>query len=506
MEPMTGLWPCAGRPDPRLTARVVSRRELRYDEGADAAQDRPAHVRAGSGLAWARTPAGERLVVVQDDASFLALVDPHGGLVGALALPPGPGGARQFDEPRGTKRLKLDLEACLTLDDDAGEQVVLALGSGSTDRRERVAVARGLAGAPDVTLVDARALYAALRATRAFAGSELNVEGAARLGDDVVLFQRGNGAPRGELLPVDATARLDRAALLAYLRDPSRPPPPVREVAGWDLGRLHGVRLTFTDAATRPGDARAWFLAAAEDSPDTYRDGPVVGVVVGVIEVVRGVTWARWARVTDGDQPWLAKAEGLALDPRDPSRAWVVVDRDDPTAAAELCELRLEGPWAPSAPQRGVVRVVSGGQTGVDRAALDAALDLGLAHGGWCPRGRAAEDGPIDARYALVETASVDPAERTRRNVELADATLVFTRGPAAGGTALTREVARAHARPHLAVDLAQADVYAVAREVGRWLDDVQPATLNVAGPRESESSGIGEGVRQVLHVALGPT
>lgn len=495
---------CVAQEDPRLTARVEARRPLRYGAGAAPALDRPAHVRAGSGLAWVRTPGGPRLAVVQDDASFLALVEPPGGAVDGLALPAGPDGARQFDDLRGTKHLKLDLESCLTLDGPDG-QVLLGLGSGSTEQRQRVLVARGLDGPdPDLRLVDARALYAALRAEAAFAGSELNLEGAAAQGQDVVLFQRGNGAPRGDLLPVDASGRLDRAGLLAYLADPGRAsPPPLREVRPWRLGAIDGVRLTFTDATTGP-DGRLWFLAAAEGSPDTYRDGPVAGVVLGVIEVARGVTWARWSRLAHEGQPWSAKAEGLALDPRDPSRVWLVVDRDDPAAAAELCAVRLAGPWAPTRPRRGVVRVVSGGQTGADRGALQAAQDLGLAHGGWCPRGRLAEDGVIDARWALLETPGADPAERTRSNVELADATVVFTAGPARGGSALTLAHARARGRPALHVDLAGSHHEAAAAdEVGRWLEVTRPATLNVAGCRESEAAGLGARVRRVLQAAL---
>lgn len=318
-------------------ARVRSRRALFYAEGADAAHDRPAHVRAGSGLAW----LGERLVVVQDDANFLAIVDPRDATARAAPLPAGPGGARQFDDTRGTKPWKLDLEACVALDG-----AIVAFGSGSTDQRERVVLARGLEGreglegaAPTIEVVQARSLYEALRAARAFSGSELNIEGAAALGDDIVLVQRGNGAPREGLLPVDATCRLDRRALLAYLADPRRAPPPLRDVTQVDLGAIDGVRLTFTDATAGP-DGALWFLAAAEASPDTYHDGVVVGVALGALEP-SGSAW--WTRLVEaGGGPLLDKAEGLALSPD--GHAWVVLDRDDPLAPSELCRVEVRRP------------------------------------------------------------------------------------------------------------------------------------------------------------------
>jgi hypothetical protein len=147
-------------------------------------------------------------------------------------------------------------------------------------------------------------------------------------------------------------------------------------------------------------------------------------------------------------------------------------------------------------------RVVSGGQTGVDRAALDVARSLGLAHGGFCPRGRRAEDGAIPARYALVETPSRSYAERTLWNVRDSDATLVLHRGPLRGGSALTLRLARRLGRPHLALDLgAQDDPAGIIRA---WLSVLRPAVLNVAGPRESTAPGIGGSARAVLLAALG--
>src|SRR3990172_5973691 len=133
-------------------------------------------------------------------------------------------------------------------------------------------------------------------------------------------------------------------------------------------------------------------------------------------------------------------------------------------------------------------KIVSGGQTGVDRAALDAAMALGIPHGGWCPRGRLAEDGTIPSCYDLSETDSSDYAVRTERNVLDSDATLILSRGCPAGGTERTLRLARRHGKPHLVVDL---DRPGDLDEIRRWLAEHRPAALNVAGPRESQSPGI---------------
>lgn len=135
-----------------------------------------------------------------------------------------------------------------------------------------------------------------------------------------------------------------------------------------------------------------------------------------------------------------------------------------------------------------MARLISGGQTGVDRAALDVALGLGIPSGGWCPKGRLAEDGPIAARYPLVEIDSPDYPARTRRNVEDADATLVLSRGALSGGTALTLRIAQELGRPSFVVDLRDPADLVAARE---WIARTRPRTLNVAGPRESENAGI---------------
>jgi hypothetical protein len=146
-------------------------------------------------------------------------------------------------------------------------------------------------------------------------------------------------------------------------------------------------------------------------------------------------------------------------------------------------------------------KIVSGGQTGVDRAALDAAIELGIAHGGWCPSGRRAEDGAIPARYRLEETGSTDYATRTERNVVDSDATLILYRGRLSGGTELTRQLARQHGKPCLVVDLERPPS---TQEVRSWLADERPKVLNVAGPRESQNPGIWSRGKQFLIQLLG--
>jgi hypothetical protein len=138
----------------------------------------------------------------------------------------------------------------------------------------------------------------------------------------------------------------------------------------------------------------------------------------------------------------------------------------------------------------------------VDRAALDVARQLAIPHGGWCPRGRLAEDGPIPADYTLCETPAADPAQRTGWNVRDSDATLILARGPLHGGTALTAERAGAMGRPLEVVDLAKPADPAHTR---RWLAERRIRILNVAGPRESERPGIGDAAADFLRRVLAP-
>ena len=144
---------------------------------------------------------------------------------------------------------------------------------------------------------------------------------------------------------------------------------------------------------------------------------------------------------------------------------------------------------------------MSGGQTGVDRAALDVALELAIPCGGWCPKGRLAEDGPIAGRYPLDETPSPAYTQRTKWNVRDSDGTLLLTRARPQGGSAFTLRCARRMRRPLLVVDLSLGPEPAALRA---WAEAEGVGTLNVAGPRESAAPGVYGDARAYLRAALG--
>jgi len=177
-------------------------------------------------------------------------------------------------------------------------------------------------------------------------------------------------------------------------------------------------------------------------------------------------------------------------------------------------------------------QIVSGGQTGVDRAALEVALELGIPCGGWCPKGRLAEDGPISSRYPLQETPSDIYAQRTEWNVRDSDGTLVLTRGRPSEGTAFTIEIAARLKKPYLIIDLdapssptnctpspreftpspLAGEGWGEGMNRGQdwgsifldWLKVHNIRVLNIAGPRESKCPGIYKDTMKVLRIALG--
>jgi hypothetical protein len=146
--------------------------------------------------------------------------------------------------------------------------------------------------------------------------------------------------------------------------------------------------------------------------------------------------------------------------------------------------------------------IVSGGQTGADRAALDFAISHGFPHHGWCPKNRRAEDGAVPAEYSLSETPSTHYAQRTEWNVRDSDATLIITIKPAVtGGTRLTKALAKRCGKPVLHISRDQdSDAHA---EVRTFLNEHNVRVLNVAGPRASQEPEIGSFVKSVLQTAL---
>jgi hypothetical protein len=152
------------------------------------------------------------------------------------------------------------------------------------------------------------------------------------------------------------------------------------------------------------------------------------------------------------------------------------------------------------------ITILSGGQTGADRAALDFAIEFGLPHGGWCPRGRRAEDGTIDERYQLTETPSHRYNQRTEWNARDSDATVVFSiAAVASGGTELTIELARRLGKPclQLSAEAFSATGQNSAEQLLAFLAEHHVERLNVAGPRASQEPGVAAFVRRVLVAAL---
>ncbi|HEY4056355.1 MAG TPA: hypothetical protein VGM39_07090 [Kofleriaceae bacterium] len=301
--------------DPTLSVRILSTRTLRYDTPSDPREDRPAHVRAASGIAIQHG----RLVIAQDDTLFFGVVSRDG--VSAMRLPRGLEGRRRFEVALGNKLDKVDLESCVAVDDE-----LWAFGSGSLPMRDKICrVSEGV-----VRMLDCAPLYARCREAL---DDCLNIEGAAAVRDELWLFHRGN---TGEHDPGPAVIRFSLAAFRGYLD--ASPMPPILGVEEYALGTIDGVRLGFTDAVAI-GD-RVLYLAAAEAAANAIDDGRAVGSHLGVIEPDGRV---RCTPISLDGKP--IKAEGLAIDPRTPDRGWVVIDPDDTEQPATLIDIELVGFW-----------------------------------------------------------------------------------------------------------------------------------------------------------------
>jgi hypothetical protein len=322
--------------DPNLIAQITRSIPLLYLEGAIPALDRPAHVRSASGIVW----TGNYFAVVQDDANFIALVDSTKEKVTAVTLPRGEEGKRQFDDLRGNKKFKMDLESCVLVESE-DQKLLITFGSGSSTFREKIVILRNLTDDPQPDVYYAPELYKLLRSATEFAGSQMNIEGAVFLDKKIRLFNRGNGSSSENLQPVNASCDLDWQSLYAYLMNPKEKPPAIENIVRYNLGNFSDLPLGFTDVTNCGG--QLFFSAAAEDSPDAVTDGEVLGSVLGIFN---GQDKIRWAEVSykDGHR-FSGKIEGVAFLENNRDRVFVVVDPDSPNKPSELCEVHLMGPW-----------------------------------------------------------------------------------------------------------------------------------------------------------------
>jgi len=150
-----------------------------------------------------------------------------------------------------------------------------------------------------------------------------------------------------------------------------------------------------------------------------------------------------------------------------------------------------------------VKKIISGGQTGADQAALDVAIKLGIPHGGWIPKGRLTENGPLDAKYQLQEMETANYNKRTEQNVIDSNGTLIISHGMLTGGSEYTREMAIYRNRPWLHIDLNATIDFQAAQKIQSWIKENNIETLNVAGSRASKDSKIYQATTDILETSL---
>ena len=150
-----------------------------------------------------------------------------------------------------------------------------------------------------------------------------------------------------------------------------------------------------------------------------------------------------------------------------------------------------------------IKKIISGGQTGADQAALNVAIELGIPHGGWIPKGRKTEIGPLPSKYRLQEMPTTNYPARTEQNVKDSDGTLIISHGELTGGSDFTRQMAEKHNKPWMHVDANQLSVEAAVQIVSAWVSGNEIKVLNVAGPRASKDPRIYTTTRQILKAIL---
>jgi len=152
-----------------------------------------------------------------------------------------------------------------------------------------------------------------------------------------------------------------------------------------------------------------------------------------------------------------------------------------------------------------IAKIISGGQTGADRAALDFAIKHNIPHGGWVPKGRKTEDGTLPEKYQLQEMPTGDYSKRTEQNVLDADGTLIVSHGMLTGGSALTEFLAEKHAKPCLHIDLNLLSMQEAAQITNKWIERHGLKVLNVAGPRGKKDPKIYDATMRLLENTFYP-
>ncbi|MBW1821972.1 MAG: putative molybdenum carrier protein, partial [Deltaproteobacteria bacterium] len=150
-----------------------------------------------------------------------------------------------------------------------------------------------------------------------------------------------------------------------------------------------------------------------------------------------------------------------------------------------------------------IKKIISGGQTGADQAAIDVAINMGIPYGGRLPKGRKTEKGPLPDKYLLQELPDSSYSKRTKKNVVGSDGTLIISHGKLTGGSELTRIIAEKNDRPCLHIDLNKIIVFKAAEQIKSWIETHKIEVLNIAGPRESNDPKIYKAARDVLETVL---
>ena len=312
------------------SAQIIERTPLVYAEPASSDEDRPAFVRAASGLAWFQG----QLFIIQDDNEFIAVWTPGddralaSGRVDSWALGLGPGGRRRFEEHLGNRLEKSDLEACAMVPTLLGERL-LVLGSGSLPRRE---LALLLDPTRRVCATPARVpvLFEAFRHALALPPGVANVEGVSVREGVLWLYQRG---------PQPAAVAFGLSDVLRVVSGEATTSLEHQAIRRLDLGQIDGCPFGLSDLTTWSRD-RILLLAVAENTSNPVDDGEILGTLLGMLD---GEDLSSARLLDEHGAPARVKAEGVAADPKDAEHVLIVLDADDPDVPAELCRVRLTG-------------------------------------------------------------------------------------------------------------------------------------------------------------------